>query len=329
MRLFGQSKFVSVACSLVAAMGFSFSIAGCGGGGGDAGGSSSTPAAAPATSSSPAESEPAESEPASSAESTTETTSTEPAEKTDAPAEGGVGTLTGRVVLEGQYTPLAPLHAAGADGVKDAAVCAKHEVPNESLLVNVDEGNGVANVFVYLSRAPKGYKAPAAPTEAVVMDQKGCVFLPHALIVRAGQPILVKSDDEVAHNVHTFPAFQQAFNQICQPKERTGLELLYEKGEPEPVQVKCDIHPWMQAFHLPVEHPFAALTDASGNFRIEGLPSGTHKFRVWHEKGGAVEKSLKVEITADQETEMTITIKAEQLAQNNQPVKTIVLARNK
>merc|ERR1711991_397044 len=134
----------------------------------------------------------------------------------------------------------------------------------QSILVNAEAGNGVANVFIYLSKVPRGVEVPDAPEEPLVIDQKGCVFQPRTLVVRQGQKILVKSMDAVPHNVHTFPKLAASFNSICPPNERNGLELVYAAAEREPVSVKCDIHPWMQGWHLPLDHPFAAVTDAEG-----------------------------------------------------------------
>jgi plastocyanin len=321
---YSPQKFIAVA----AAASLSLFIAGCGGGDGGASpssGTSATSSAAPAeTASAEPSSKPAET---ASAPAATKNDSTS-TESSTAPAAdpGATGTLVGSVVFSGDYKPLPLIHKAGTEGVKDGSVCAKHDVPNEALLVNMDEGNGVANAFIYLPKAPKGYTKSETPAEPLVMDQKGCVFLPRAMIVQTGQTVLIKSDDEVPHNVHTFPTFQESFNQICQPKERDGLKLVYEKVERQPVEVKCDIHPWMKAWHLPVDHPFAAASDASGKFRIEGLPVGVHKFRVWHEKAGQVEKSLEVTISADAETEITVTINQDQLAQNADPVRTILLS---
>ncbi|NQV23951.1 MAG: hypothetical protein HQ518_06240 [Rhodopirellula sp.] len=327
MRPVSHTPKNAVAIAVTACL--SLFVVGCGGGdSGPASTSGTSATSTPATSndtSSAGKTSDGEMTASTPAAAGKEAASTE-SNATPAADSGATGTLVGSVAFSGDYKPLPLIHKAGAEGVKDGSICAKHDVLNESLLVNLDAANGVANAFVYLPKAPKGYVSTGAPADSLTMDQKGCVFLPHALVVQTGQTILIKSEDEVPHNVHTFPTFQASFNQICQPKERDGLKLVYDKAEREPVQVKCDIHPWMQAWHLPVDHPFAAVSDASGKFRIEGLPVGVHKFRVWHEKAGQVEKSLEVTISADAETEITVTISAEQLAQNLPPARTILLS---
>jgi plastocyanin len=292
---------------------------GCGGDGGKpSGGGASAPSAA--SSSAPSESvAPSTTEESASPAGESAVAEKAPAKEESKPtasntATGGTGTLTGVVTLDGSWSALAPLFTKGDESVKDAAVCAHDNIPNETVVVNTEAGNGIANVFVYLAKVPKGVEVPAPPEEPVVMDQKGCVFMPRGLVVQKGQTILVKSDDAVPHNVHTFPTLSAPFNSICPPNERDGLKLVYEGSEREPVSVKCDIHPWMQAWHLPLDHPYAAVTDGEGRFTIENVPAGDLSFRVWHEKTGFVEKSLAVAVKADETYEISISIGAAQLA---------------
>jgi len=206
------------------------------------------------------------------------------------------GTFSGKVVLDGDAPTLAALIKKGQPGLKDAEVCGVADVADESLVVGAD--GGIANVFVFLRRAPKGYKGEV-PSEPVVLDQKGCVFLPHATLIRANQQVLVKSSDPAQHNVHTFPKRNDSTNLLINPNEQKGVELIYRKAESGPIQVKCDIHSWMSSWHLVLDHPFMAITDENGDFSIEGLPAGKHQFRVWHERGDLLEKSLKVTVKGD------------------------------
>ncbi|MFN9720547.1 MAG: carboxypeptidase regulatory-like domain-containing protein [Planctomycetota bacterium] len=213
------------------------------------------------------------------------------------------GTLVGKIVLGGDAPTLAPLIKSGVGDIKDKEVCGAADVPDESLVVG--EGNGIANVFVYLRRAPKGFKA-AAPKDPVVLDQKGCVFLPHVALIQVGQKVLVKSSDAVQHNIHSFPTRNSPVNMLIKPNEDKGVEMKYAKAESDPLDVRCDIHGWMSSYHLVLDHPFMAVTDKNGNFRIEGLPAGSHEFRVWHERGQLLEKELKVDVKAGGETRVDL-----------------------
>lgn len=213
------------------------------------------------------------------------------------------GTVVGKIVLDGDAPTLAPLIKSGVGDIKDKEVCGAADVPDESLVVG--ESKGIANVFVYLRRAPKGFKA-AVPKDPVVLDQKACVFLPHVALIQVGQTVLVKSSDAVQHNIHSFPTRNSPVNTLIKPNEDKGVEMKYAKAESDPLEVKCDIHGWMSSYHLVLDHPFMAVTDKDGNFKIEGLPAGSHELRVWHERGQLLEKELKVDVKAGGETKVDL-----------------------
>lgn len=227
-------------------------------------------------------------------------------------ADAKGGTFSGQVVLQGEIPVLKPvatdMDAKGADQLK---ACGVKEVPNERLVVD-PKSKGIKNVFVYLQKAPAGMPAEFKKSKesTVDFDQKGCQFLPHALIVRNDQTVKVLSQDPVGHNTHTSPFRNQPFNQAIKPMERTGVTVPCKMVERLPMKVQCDIHPWMSACWLVVDHPYAAVTDEQGKFRIEGLPPGEHKFTVWQENMGYIAEpggnTVTVKIEAGKETEKKI-----------------------
>jgi hypothetical protein len=224
-------------------------------------------------------------------------------------AAAGYGTLVGTVTYDGSPRELPPLVAAGDSTLKpeDQKVCAATAVPNESLVVN-PTNRGLANAIIFLEKRPGNIKPELAapPAEKVLFDQKGCRFIPHVLIMQIGQPLLVVSDDSIPHNTHTRPKRNPEFNKLIAADERTGVPCVYKKPESGPISVVCDLHTWMKAYHFPIDHPYAAVTDKDGNFKIEGLPAGKHSFNVWHESapGGAqlLDRKLQITIEVDKET---------------------------
>ena len=58
--------------------------------------------------------------------------------------------------------------------------------------------------------------------------------------------------------------------------------------------VKCDVHGWMQAYIRVDDHPYHAVTDARGKFRIEGIPPGTYTLELWHERLGPMEQEVTI-----------------------------------
>lgn len=211
------------------------------------------------------------------------------------------GTLVGQILYDGAAPTLPPRMAAGLITGSDKAVCSKKgDIPDESLVVD-PETNGVANVFVFLDRRPKWLdEKPEWDPDVTLpgIDQEFCVFKPHALIARTGKFILKNSDD-VNHNVKSgFPTV--AFNPNL-PKDAT-FEVTFRRAEKQPYPSSCALHAWMVFYTLVVDHPYAVVTDEKGMFRIPNLPQGTHEFRIWHERGGMLERKFVVEIPSDAET---------------------------
>ena len=225
---------------------------------------------------------------------TAATTETPAATATETPAAaGGTGDLVGTVLFEGTGPSLAPLIVMGAD-VKDKAVCSAKAVPDESLLVDAAT-KGIQNVFVFFEKAPAG-ATDVPPPEKQIFDQAGCRFLPHGMLVRTKRPLLVLSADAVGHNTHTYPGRNSSFNGAISANDRKGVAITYVQPEREPFKVTCDVHPWMSAYHLPLDHGYAAVSDEQGKFMIKGLPAGSHVLKVWHESGKLLERGYKVTI---------------------------------
>ena len=209
------------------------------------------------------------------------------------------GTIKGQVILKGDVPKPVLLHAKGAQ-IKDGAVCAKEDTYKDDLVVD-PETKGIANVFVYLYKAPSKVHPDAEnPAPKVIFDQEKCLFIPHTLVVQAGQTVEVLNSDSIAHNTHTYPLRNQAVNVLVAPMtaKGDGVDVATNTRESLPHQVKCDYHPWMMAYWLVLDHPYAATTDAKGNFTIKHLPIGDHEFRVWHERAGYLDRKYKVTVSA-------------------------------
>ncbi len=48
----------------------------------------------------------------------------------------------------------------------------------------------------------------------------------------------------------------------------------------------CNVHPWMRAFVFVFDHPYYAVTPATGAFNLLNLPPGTYTVEAWQEKLG-------------------------------------------
>ena len=136
------------------------------------------------------------------------------------------------------------------------------------------------DVFVYVKSGITG--TYPAPTEAVELDQQGCMYKPHLVAVQVGQPIKIKNNDETLHNIHPRPTVNQEFN-IGQPRKGMESTKTFDKKEVM-IPVGCDVHPWMRAYISVLDHPFFAVTDEDGKYEIKNLPPGEYEVEAVHEK---------------------------------------------
>ena len=237
----------------------------------------STPAPAPAPVTPPA--------PAPEKPKTTPPPAPPPAKETPKPpaATGGFGVVEGTVRFEG--TPPAATPVEVTPGHKDIGACGVGAtVPNESLLVDAAT-KGIANAVVTLEPLSGG--APAAAKNPVQSNQRGCVFAEHVLIVPSGAQIEFKNSDAVSHNVKAASTLNASFNDNLDP----GKSLVKKMEKPERIQIQCSVHPWMSSWVVVTDAPHYAKTDAQGRFKIENVPAGAYKVKVWQEKIGAGSKN--------------------------------------
>lgn len=217
-------------------------------------------------------------------------------------------TFKGRIVVKGDPPTINPIKPSG----NDAFCIDLGEIQNDEVVIG--EGNGLADVFVWVRKVPAGVEAPAPPSEPAILDQKGCRFIPPALVVQVGQPLLVKNDDATLHNTR-MSGLAINFNQTVAPNNREGVPVEINRAEIVPVPVKCDIHGWMSARLLATDNPWNAISDKDGNFEIGNLPSGVElEFRLQHGIAGYVEKSLKLTLAEGEVKEQTFEVDATKLS---------------
>jgi plastocyanin len=201
--------------------------------------------------------------------------------------EGGAvadgGSISGTV----KYSGAAPAPKK-LDVTKDKEVCAKSEKFDETLVVGTD--GGLKNAVVAITTITKG---KPLDTKGATLDQGGCQYAPHVVLVPANQPMKILNNDGILHNIHTFSKKNPAMNR-AQPKFKKEMEEKF--AQPETFEVRCDAHAWMEGWVVVQDHPYYVITDDKGAFTLTDVPPGDYELKVWHSKLG--EQTQKVTVPA-------------------------------
>ena len=165
-------------------------------------------------------------------------------------------------------------------------VCSMTAAENFAEQYVVHEGK-LADVYVYVKSGPAAAMSAAAHTTGpVVLDQVGCRYTPHVIALMRGGTVEFRNSDVTMHNIHTMPTIvgNETIDVSQGPK---GAPQVKQFKQPEVMMpVRCNNHPWMNAFINVSATPFFAVTDETGHFEIKGLPAGTYTLAVVHEKMG-------------------------------------------
>lgn len=199
-------------------------------------------------------------------------------------SDDGWGGIKGRFVWEG------PLPAPEKLVIeRDAEICGDKGLLDESLKVH-PENRGVANVVLWLdSRNPLPiHPESQQPGGPVRLDNRGCRFEPRVAVVRTGGVLELVNSDPVAHNAAVYLKRSTPFNDVI--PQGKPLERILRKAEQLPARVDCSIHPWMKAWLLVLDHPYAVVSNSDGRFELPRLPAGEWTFRVWQERAGLLKQ---------------------------------------
>lgn len=195
------------------------------------------------------------------------------------------GTIVGEVRFDGERPKRKKLKVTA-----DAEHCGKKSIPNDDLVVSNELG--VQWVVATITTISTGKPFPAEdPENPVQLDQNGCRFHPHVVVVPIDRTLKILNSDGIVHNVHLWGMKNEEFNRAM-PGRVTSMDVSFFRKER--IRVGCDIHEWMGAWIVVAEHPYYAVTDKDGTFQLDNVPAGTHTVTIWHEKLGTQEKEVAV-----------------------------------
>lgn len=152
-------------------------------------------------------------------------------------------------------------------------------------------GAAGASVVYVDAIAGKTFPAPAQPP---LMAQTRLMFQPHILPVQTGSTVEFLNNDSVAHNVFWISVGgnkKLGHNLGTWPQ---GEKRAFKFDSPGAVPLFCNVHPEMTGYIVVVPTPYFALTNESGEYRIENVPDGSYNLVAWHEGARNQSKPVKV-----------------------------------
>jgi len=187
-------------------------------------------------------------------------------------------------------TAVATAVATAAPPIQTGAITGKIELlgPDRKVVPAQD-------VVVWLPGVPAPRKAAAKPT----LKSQDKRFEPHVVVVTKGSTVTFPNVDKIYHNVFS----RTEGSEFDLGLYRGGASKDNRFDKPGLVRVFCNIHPQMAGYVMVLDDVPHALTDERGAFVLTGLPTGKHKVRLWHEKGG--ERTVEVEVRPGLETKLS------------------------
>lgn len=240
------------------------------------------------------------------------------------------GTLIGSVQLIGDVPTPAKYELAMS---RDSLYCGKISDGKGSRLLqpfHVGAQRAFQDVVVMLKEVAKGKPVSFRTPHIEAID---CTFQPFISVVWDKRSIEVVNMDPVFHDVQAYETARFGrrvlFNSPLlmypgyakQEMTKTGTQehhpgevvvqnIQMNKGRRVFV-MQCGFHRYMEAWALVVDHPYYAVTDQEGQFKISDIPPGTYTVIVWHPLiDGGRGAEYQITIKSNQRTTLTASIKA-------------------
>jgi plastocyanin len=151
------------------------------------------------------------------------------------------------------------------------------------------DGKPAANAVVQVLPAVATSSRPALPATTVI-TQQDIRFQPFVSVVPVGASVRFVNLDAFDHHVRSMPGgplgsiapakqFDLRVGAAKSGKEQSADIVLDQAGV---ISLGCHLHGSMRGHLFVSSTPWAAVSDANGRVRLEGVPDGAAELRVWH-----------------------------------------------
>ena len=174
-----------------------------------------------------------------------------------------------------------------------------------TLTVHVTDADGKPLADAAALLEPVGPKVAVKPLADVQISQAKRQFMPRLTIVTTGTPVSFPNFDTVRHHVYSFsPA------KTFELKLYAGVPnvpVVFDK--PGIAVLGCNIHDNMAAWVVVADTPWFARSADDGHARIDNVPAGNYRLRVWHPGLGANVEPLTLSLAPLAAADVAQTVK--------------------
>jgi plastocyanin len=168
------------------------------------------------------------------------------------------------------------------------------------------DGKPAANTVVQVVPAAMPATRPALPGTTVI-SQQDIRFQPFVSVVPVGAAVRFVNLDAFDHHVRSMPG--GPLGSIA-PAKQFDLRVGAAKGgkdqsadvvldQPGVIALGCHLHGSMRGHLFVSATPWAAVSDANGRVRLDGVPDGAAELRVWHPEQLTDQASQTLQVAAD------------------------------
>ena len=160
-----------------------------------------------------------------------------------------------------------------------ALACAAPALAHAGALnVSVTDAAGAPLVDAVALLEPASGKAPVKPMADTEIAQAKRQFTPRVTLITTGTRVSFPNFDTVRHHVYSFSTIKTFELKLYTGVP--GVPVVFDK--PGVAVLGCNIHDSMSAWVVVADTPWAARSGAGGHARIDAIPPGHYRLRLWH-----------------------------------------------